>query len=299
MKKSSDHPHPRYCFRRPGATAPSLAFSQSFWALTGRDIEIARSLEQACEAGFEYFEVGLREDRLTATQALLRQFPLKLIAQGWATSLPEVAVFVDRAVQHDAVAINLHLGHAYMTEDEAVHLISQVQHLTASVRLPLLLETHRGRWSQDLFRTGPVLARLPELAICLDVSHYIVAGETFGGNQHLFQQHVLPLLNRTALIHGRVSNGHSVQVRLDDPFTDIGTIASLWSRAMADWLKSAPRDAVFVFEPELGPPPYAYLDSNGVEGFNRSAETVKLIELAQTVWSTAQGTFTAAPTLGA
>jgi hypothetical protein len=57
---------------------------------------------------------------------------------------------------------------------------------------------------------------------------------------------------------------------------------------MRIWLANAPPDAVFVFEPELGPTPYAYLDKSGAETFNRSAETTKLIELARAAWSKAQ-----------
>ncbi len=278
----------KYCFRSPGARVPSLAFSQSFWALTHREISIDLSLERACNAGVKYFEVGLSEERLAMTEALLKRFPLKLIAQGWATSLLEVTIFLDRARQFGAEALNLHLGHAYMTADEAVSLISQAQNEADSFGIPLLLETHRGRLTQDLFRTAEVLPRVPETVITLDVSHYIVAGETLGGSEELFHKHIFPLLTRTALIHGRISNGQSVQVNLDDAFASATSIESLWSRAMRIWLADAPADAVFVFEPELGPPPYAYLDRSGAETFSRTTETTKLVDLARTAWKEAQ-----------
>jgi len=277
----------KYCFRCPGAIAPELAFSQSFWALTEREISIELSLEKACDAGCTYFEVGLREDRLATAEALLKKFPLKLIAQGWAATCPEATVFFERAKQLGAVAINLHLGHAYMTVDEAASLIKQMQEQAESYGLPLLMETHRGRMTQDLFRTAELLARCPEAVFALDVSHYIVAGETLGGSAELFHKHILPLLARTALIHGRVSNGQSIQVSLDDAFADTATIESLWSRAMGIWLADAPLDAVFVFEPELGPPPYAYRDRRGAETFSRSEETARIVELARGAWSKA------------
>src|SRR5579862_4700849 len=255
----------KYCFRSPGGTAPGLAFSQSLWALIGRESRIELSLEQACHEGFTYIEVGLREDRLSVTEALLKKFPLKLIAQGWATTLSEAVLFFARASQLGAVALNLHLGHAYMPLREAVSLIGHVQRQAESFGVPLLLETHRGHLTQDLFRTAELLQYLPEAAIALDVSHYIVAGERLGGSEQLFQKHMFPLLKRTALVHGRISNGQSVQVSIHDPFASIATIESLWSRAMRFWLADAPPDAEFVFEPELGPPPYAYLDMSGAE----------------------------------
>ncbi len=96
--------------------------AQSFWALTEREIPIAQALEEVLSEGFEYFEVGLREERLAETEALLSRFNLKLIAQGWATSTNEAILFLQRAVELKAIALNLHLGHAYLTTSEAVDL---------------------------------------------------------------------------------------------------------------------------------------------------------------------------------
>ncbi len=237
------------------------------------------SLEQACRDGFEYFEAGLSEDRISETRALLRRFPLKLIAQGWAPSAGEAAAFFQRAAELGAIALNLHLGHAYLTTSEAVDMTGEVQRQAEAFGIPLLLETHRGRLTQDLFRTAELLAQLPEIAITLDVSHYIVASENLGGAEELFRACMAPLLARTALIHGRISNGQSSQVRVDDGFAFTTVTQSLWRQAMQLWLADAPADAVLIFEPELGPPPYAFLDPSGAETFSRTAETRRLTEL--------------------
>jgi hypothetical protein len=170
----------RYLFRRTDATAPSLGLAQSFWALGQREISLAQSLESACADGFEYFEVGLREDRLAETASLLKAFPLKLIAQGWATAVGEARVFLERAVELGAVAINVHLGHAYLTADEAALMVDDVYRMADSYQLPLLLETHRGRVTQDLCRTAELLRLRPDTVVTLDLSHYLVAGENRG-----------------------------------------------------------------------------------------------------------------------
>jgi hypothetical protein len=281
-------PSSKYCFRQPGGIVPALGMAQSFWALSQREIPMAQALENACSEGFEFFEVGLREDRLTETKVLLNQFPLKLIAQGWATSAKDATVFLERAVEFKAIALNMHIGHAYLTTDEAADLVGDIQSRADVYGIPLLLETHRGRLTQDLFRTAELLARVPEIAITLDVSHYIVAGETLGGSEALFRAHMAPLLARTALIHGRISNGQSIQVPAEDGFAFTSVIQSLWQQAMASWLADAPHDAIFLFEPELGPPPYAYLNGNGAETFSRTAETRTLTHLARQAWAGAQ-----------
>ncbi|MGH9726750.1 MAG: hypothetical protein ACRD41_16965 [Candidatus Acidiferrales bacterium] len=185
--------------------------------------------------------------------------------------------------------------HSYAGLDRSLH-IREVQCQANAYGIPLLLETHRGRLTQDVFRTAELLARLPEIAITLDVSHYIVAGETLGGSENLFREHMAPLLARSALIHGRISNGQSVQVSVEDSFAFTSLIQSLWQQAMRIWLKNAPVNAIFVFEPELGPPPYAYLDGRSMETFSRTAETRTLTQLARQAWAAAQTEVHLSPT---
>ena len=209
---------PRYCFRNPSATGPALAFAQSLWALGQRELPIADALEHAVAEGYEYLEVGMHEETLAETGNLLRNFPLKLIAQGWATSAQQATIFFRRAEDLGAQALNMHLGHAYMTINEAVDLVGAVQHQADSSGICLLVETHRGRLTQDLFRTFELLGQMPGLAITLDVSHFLVAGESLGGHEHLFWKYLEPVLAQTALIHGRISNGEAVQVPSDDRF---------------------------------------------------------------------------------
>lgn len=277
----------KYCFRQPGRTTPALALSQSYWALTQREISIDESLEAACKEGYEYFEAGLSEDRMEEIASLLKRFPLKLIAQGWTNTAAEAAAFMQRAAQLGAVAFNLHLGHAFLSANQAADMVAEAQQHAAALSLPLLLETHRGRLTQDLFRTAELVARNPSIHITLDVSHYIVASENLGGDEALFRTHMAPLLARTALIHGRISNGQSAQVLSDAPLAFTAATQSFWKQAMQLWIHDAPRDAVLVFVPELGPPPYAYLLRDGAETFCRTAETRTLVRLAREAWALA------------
>jgi hypothetical protein len=276
----------KYCFRKLGYTVPALGLAQSYWALSQREVPIGQALADACSEGYDYFEVGLREERLDETTQLLKQFPLRLIAQGWASSAQEASIFFERAAQLHAVALNMHLGHAYMSIDESVDLVEEVRGQACAYGIPLLIETHRGRLTQDLFRASELVRRLPEIVITLDASHYIVAGETLGGSEDLFRLHLAPMLTRTALIHGRISNGQSVQISMDDSFAFTRVLRSLWQQAMELWLVDAPNDAVFVFEPELGPPPYAYV-KGGIETFNRTAESRAIVRLAREAWEAA------------
>ncbi|SDF38840.1 sugar phosphate isomerase/epimerase family protein [Terriglobus roseus] len=279
--------HQRYLFRNANQASPRLAFAQSYWALQEREQSIEESLERACASGFEYLEAGLRDERMAPLRSILKRMPLTLIAQGWASTVQEATVFFQRAVELGAVAMNLHLGHAYLKDEDALRMVDEAYALSERFNLPLVLETHRGRLTQDLHRTRMLMQQRPHVRIALDVSHYLVAGETLGGNATEFYAALAPLLQATKLIHGRISNGQQIQVSTAH-VDAVGFTKSIWQQAMAAWLSDAPQDAVLIFEPELGPPPYAYLDEDCAETFSRSGQTNELVRLAREAWDAAQ-----------
>lgn len=284
----SDHGNSRYFLRSSGQSSPTLGLAESFWALQNRDLSITESIEQAVENGFSYFEVGLRPERIEQARRLLLQFDLRLIAQGWATTASEAVFFFQQAADLNAAALNLQLGHAYMSSSEATDLFGQIQDQSDIFGIPLLIETHRGRITQDLYRTAQWVRQCPGVTIALDLSHYIVAGENVGGDEQLFHQHLASLLERTAIIHGRISNGQSIQVAADASHgADVHLFHTVWQRAMQCWLADAPADAVFIFEPELGPPPYAPITPAGIESCSRTEQSRVLLNMARTAWTAA------------
>ncbi len=278
-----------YPFRLTGASEPELAFAASFWALSGRSTPIEQGVQEACEAGCSFLEVGLRAERLGLVKELLDRFPLQLVAQGFANTIEEAAVYFQRALDLGSVAINLHLGHAYLSAQEAEGLVDAAYEMANSLGLPMLLETHRGRLTQDLFRTSALLDARPHTSLALDVSHYLVAGETLGGSEVLFRQHIQPLLRQTRMIHGRISNGQSIQVHSMDAFSFKALTEELWTEAMSLWLENAPAGAVLIFEPELGPPPYAFVDpATRGEVLDRTEQSRELKAIAFRAWDAAK-----------
>lgn len=281
----------RYLFRdSSNAAGPRLALAQSYWALQEREISIEDALTRSCEEGFEYLEAGLREERMVSLRTILRTLPLKFIAQGWASTIEDAIPFFERAIELNAIAMNLHLGHAYLHDAGKERLVDEAYALAERYRLPLMLETHRGRLTQDLHTACALIRRRPETRIALDVSHYLVVGEVFGGDATRFNVSLGSLFEATELIHGRISNGQQIQVSVTDA-QSVAQTQSIWENAMAVWLANAPNDAVFVFEPELGPPPYAYL-VDGVETYSRTAETASLVRLAREAWGRARKSVT-------
>ena len=95
------------------------------------------------------------------------------------------------------------------------------------------------------------------------------------------------VIARAGLIHGRVSNGHQVQI-------DIGPNGeSPWALPFKSWwtavfrmAKQTPQLEV-PFVCELGPPPYAIVDPNGKEISDRWQQAHVLANLARSCWEAA------------
>ena len=238
---------------------------------------------------FEYFEVGLRPERIAPASKILRESGLKLIGQGWAKTFDEAKPYFDLAHSLGAVAINMQLGHAFMSANKVAELVAMCREYADDSGLLCTVETHRGCCTQDLLRTSEWLKLAPDTPLCLDVSHYVVAGEGWGGNEKLFLEHLQPILANSVLIHGRIGDGESVQCAVDDDYEKglTGRFVQIWADAMEMWLDSAEPGDVLVFEPELGPSPYAVVDSAGEEISDRWQQTAKITQLGKKAWEMA------------
>jgi len=104
-----------------------------------------------------------------------------------------------------------------------------------------------------------------------------------------FAEQLGPVLERTCFLHGRVSNGQSMQVSIDDGehASHLEHFKTLWRSAMARWLRAARPGDLLPFVPELGPPSSGYAitwpDSAGrrQEPSDRWAEMLRLKRIAE------------------
>lgn len=160
---------------------------------------------------------------------------------------------------------------------------------TRKAGVPFFTETHRGRITQDLLQTAAVCDALPELAICADFSHYVVAYELGWGIPKELAPAFDAISRHACMIDGRVSNGEQIQV-------DIGPageapaaqkFAGYWKKIMESWLRRAKPGDLFVFRTELGPPDYAVVDAMGAEVSDRWEQAKVMKALAIRTWNAA------------
>ena len=129
--------------------------------------------------------------------------------------------------------------------------------------VPFYLETHRGRYTQDLRRTLELLERHPDLLLCGDFSHYTVSGELIAPWTGMWRKGLYQVAEKCAVIHARMNAGQRVQdPLLAVPLNQQQEFLELWAfAARAAGKRGQPS---FTLTTELLPTDYQYRDKQGV-----------------------------------
>jgi sugar phosphate isomerase/epimerase len=269
-----------------GTAPPRLALGHSYWSLSNLAEAPAAYFPKLLDQGFEVLEIAMFDFQLEDA-ARAKAEGLAIIGQGLCGTAEETKPYIAAAAELGAIAINIHLGHAFMAPAEAADVVNEVRALTDDAGLLVSFETHRGRLTQDLLRTSELTALVPDIRFTLDLSHYWLGCEGMGNAPGRFQKLLAPILDRTLWVHGRVSDGEMVQADIGAT-GDGGSVPAFvdqWAKAMAAWRTHAEPGDVFLFEPELGPWPYAALGADGTELVDRWERSLVMTEIGQRAWS--------------
>lgn len=269
-----------------------LLVLQSLWAMQHlRGAPGMRPLEDDVArikaAGFDGFGSMLEDDE-TARRASALAAAEGLVLEGLAlpANLAEVEAAIERAGRFGVHHLNLQLRMLPRTLEEASGLIAAIQRLIGQADVPVYIETHRGRLTNDLLFTLELLERHPDLRLLADLSHYVVARELELPIDPVANQQVLTVLDHAWAYHGRVAGSGQVQLPLSyaqhRPWID--QFVAWWSAGFASWRKRASGDAELTFVCELGPQPYAISGPDGEDLTDRWEESLVLRDLARQAW---------------
>lgn len=279
---------------------PRLEIQQSWWGMIGigngeREWSVEEKFEKLAEAGFT---------------GILGRFPLAKETKVWRRMLDEykfsfgihcfpshredLKSFLEQVEDIGVDYINCHIMNNFVIGKAAETLIQDLIDEAKSYKIPFMVETHRGRVTQDLHRTVDYVKAVPDLRLTIDLSHYALAGEM----EQISDQAIElfdPLLRRTSCIHGRISNGQQIQVDIgpnaEHPLVE--SYMKLWTKGMAYWLEQAGPDDRLPVLPELGPPLYsitrerhAYADR--LEISDRWQQALVIKKLLSSAWDAAK-----------
>jgi hypothetical protein len=283
---------------RDGKDAPPrLQLVQNLWGLRAypsADSEWPdeKKAQEIKAAGFDAFDVwvgGAKEEDLARWKTLGEAHGLGIGVEFGPTKAEDAEPAIVAARRLSSVYLDAHVASYFTPEKEAEALLRGLVERCAKAGMPLVVQTHRGRVTQDLLRTVAYAKAIPDLRFDLDFSHYLVAGEMGGALSSEADAALGVLMERAAMLDGRVTNGEQVQVDISNRAYQghVDRQAALWKRVMVGWLRTARRGDVFPFRVELGPPDYAILDADGREIAERWEQQKAMRALVERLWNEA------------
>lgn len=283
---------------RDGKDAPPrLQLVQNLWGLSAypsakEEWPLEKKLAEIRAAGFDAFDVWVgdaKEEDLARWEAGAREHGLGIGVEFGPLRPEDADAAIAAAKRLGSVYLDAHAASYFTPEAEAEALLLGLVERCRAASMPLVIQTHRGRVTQDLLRTVGYAQRIPDLRFDVDFSHYIVAGEMGGEFSKEAAAALFVLADRATMLDGRVSNGEQVQVDLGNPAYQrhVERTATMWKHVMVRWLKYAERGEVFPFRVELGPPDYAILDADGREITDRWEQQRTMKALVERLWNEA------------
>ncbi len=214
----------------------------------------------------------------------IKQLGLRLIIQAYPKVAEDIAPALELAKSCRAIAINCHVKAPHIDHEAAVEVITGLLSRAEDAGIPLYCETHRGCITQDLYRAAKLAEAVPGMRFTLDVSHYVVCEEQPGPTA-LLAPMLDMILDRTEMLHGRISNGQQIQVDVEhSPAELVDSYRRFWTEAMRRWRRRKPAGSSLIFTPELGPPPYGIVGPDDKELINRLDQSEIIWQIAQQAW---------------
>jgi sugar phosphate isomerase/epimerase len=275
-------------------TPPRLRIQHSLWSLIklpfNAPVEwtLDEKFQRAKAAGFEAVECWLNDDNEAEHRAALDRAGLRLILGHRPFQLQDVRATVERAKRLQADFIFAQPADAFTPVGEVAALVREGRKIANDNGLAFFVEIHRNNFTENLPQIKQLIELVPDIRFTADLSHLVVCGEFYGWEDERAVDRLMPVLERTAHMHGRISNGEQVQVDVGDGSNATAQFfVRLWATAMTHWLKDAGPGDVLPFASELGPPRYAITTPDGKEISDRWEQSLVMKRLAEQAWKIA------------
>lgn len=234
-----------------------ILFFQTDW---GNTLPMDAFLAKAKAAGYDGVELWMPagEDKKKSLKEGLKKYELEVIfLHGTARNLPfEEALRVyelglQEILAWKPVKVNSHTGNDFWTSEQNLAFIALGDRYAKQVGIPVLHETHRGRFSYTLPESVAMLRKFPNLKYTLDISHWMVVHERLLTESDPFLQEIFPSVDH---IHARVGFAEGPQVpnpAAPEWENEVKAHLDIWEKIIR-----SQTGKVFTVTTEFGPPPY-------------------------------------------
>jgi sugar phosphate isomerase/epimerase len=152
------------------------------------------------------------------------------------------------------LCINSQTGKDFYSFDDNCRILEAAMNFSVQRGIPVLHETHRGKFSFHLATLLPYLNRFPEMRLTADFSHFCVVSESLLEDQTELIETLIPHIGH---IHARV--GFSQAAQVNDPMAPeweatLKTHTGWWQKIVDHHLKTGQK--TLTITPEFGPAPY-------------------------------------------
>jgi sugar phosphate isomerase/epimerase len=189
--------------------------------LWGNTLSFKEFCKNVAEAGYDGVEMDLPLEASAKREVLdtLKEYDLELIAQYYQSFEPEPVAnleayrrYLEHLLKAAPVAVNCQTGKDFFTFEENAPHFSLARRLSEASGIPITHETHRGKCLYAAPVAASYFEKIPDLRICLDISHWCNVHESLLEDQ---KEAVNLALSRTDHIHSRVGFAEGPQV--NDP----------------------------------------------------------------------------------
>jgi len=222
--------------------------------------ELGESLDQQLDAvasaRFDGVESWIGPDTNPEQLALAtKQRNLRLGGAGHLPVEAEPEPLFAAAAKAGALYLELQVDGYWQPDPWILRRTTDLMTLGQKYHLPFFLETHRGRYTQDMRRTLWLLEQLPALQLCGDFSHYASSCELVAPWPPAWKNPLYQIARRCSMIHARMNSGQRVQ----DPLPTIKPaqqkeFLDAWAEAFH--AAAANHQKSFTATTELLPPDY-------------------------------------------
>ncbi len=275
-------------------SAPRLRVQHSLWSLRSLPMNGAtewtldEKFARVREAGFEAVECWLTDADEAEHRAALDRHGLRLILGHRPFTLDDVRKTVERTLRLKADFIFAQPADAFTPASVVAELCREGRKMANDAGIAFFVEIHRNNYTENLPQIKELIELVPDIRFTADLSHLVVCGEFYGWKDERAVDRMIPVLERTSHMHGRISNGEAVQVDVRDGSGDTAQFfVRLWATAMYHWLQGAQPGDVLPFASELGPPRYAITTPDGREFSDRWEQSLVMKRLAEQAWDKA------------